>query len=342
MEVYKKVEGEQFFINHNNFKKKIPKALYLLAVLGWAYMMVRFFYVLQELSKPFVDFITKEIAIGKNSFSIEDILIFIAVIVLSTLIAKVLSHFLSDSYVVKNYYKEKNKSGIGSWVLLLRIGIISAGVLIAFTVIGIPFDQITIILGALSVGIGIGMQTLVNNLVSGLIIAFEKPINVGDIVEISGKMGKMKSIGVRSSLVSSFDGADIVVPNGNLLDQHLINWTFSDFKARQEINVGVAYGTDLEKTKNLLTELLNTSETVLKYPEPIIAFTNFGDSSIDLNIKFWISNFMNGLSAKSEIIIGIDKLFKENGIEIPFPQQDVYFKSQKPGGGEKPDKSLNP
>jgi len=342
MEVYKKEEGVQFVINHNNFKKKIPKALYLIAVAGWLYMMVRFFYVLQELSKPLVDFITKDITMGNTSFSVGDILIFMVVIVISTLLAKLVSHFLSDSYIVKSYFKEKNKSGIGSWVLLLRIGIISIGILIAFTVIGIPLDQITIIISALSVGIGIGMQTLVNNLVSGLIIAFEKPINVGDIVEISGKIGRMKSIGVRSSMITSFDGADVVIPNGDLLSQHLTNWTFSDFKARKDIKVGIAYGTDLAKAEKLLTNLLSSKENVLKYPEPIIAFTNFGDSSIDISIMFWISNFMNGLTIKSEIIIAIDKMFKENGIEIPFPQQDVYIKSQPDRRNEKSDEPAIP
>jgi small-conductance mechanosensitive channel len=222
-----------------------------------------------------------------------------------------------------------NKKGpeLGSWVLLLRITIICLGLLIAFASAGIALDRITIIISALSVGIGFGMQTLIINLVSGIILAFEKPISVGDVVEVAGKTGKMKSIGFRSSLVTTWDGADVVIPNGDLLNQHLTNWTLGNSKARFEIIVGVAYGTNLEEVHQLVIDLLHTQDHVLRYPQPLVVFKEFGSSSIDMNIKFWVGDYTTGITVKSDLIIAIDKLFKEKNIVIPFPQQDVYVKS---------------
>ena len=137
----------------------------------------------------------------------------------------------------------------------------------------------------------------------------------------------MKSIGVRSSMVTTWDGSDVVIPNGDLLNQHLTNWTLGNSYARFGIIVGVAYGTNLEEAYKLVVDLLQSRNDVLRYPQPLITFTEFGSSSIDLAIKFWVSDYSTGVTVKSDLIIAIDKLFKEKNISIPFPQQDVYVKS---------------
>lgn len=129
---------------------------------------------------------------------------------------------------------------MGSWLLLVRIVIISIALFLAFASAGTQMDKIAILFSALSVGIGFGLQTLVNNLVSGLIIAFEKPVNVGDDVDINGQSGIMKSIGFRSSVISTYDGSDIIIPNGDLLNAHLINWTLGETKRRVEVLIGNA------------------------------------------------------------------------------------------------------
>jgi small-conductance mechanosensitive channel len=199
--------------------------------------------------------------------------------------------------------------------------------MVAFISVGIPFDRITIILSAISVGIAFGLQTLINNLVSGLIIAFEKPVSVGDIVEVAGKTGTMKSIGFRSSMITTWDGSDVVIPNGDLLNQHLVNWTLGNSKARFEITIGVAYGTNLEEVHGLVMELMGANNDISKYPPPFIVFKEFASSSIDMSIRFWVAEYSRGIMVKSDLIIAIDKLFKEKNIVIPFPQQDVYVKS---------------
>jgi small-conductance mechanosensitive channel len=166
------------------------------------------------------------------------------------------------------------------------------GLFLAIAATGVPVDRITIILGALSVGVGLGLQALVNNLVSGLIIAFEKPVNVGDQVEIEGRSGRIKSIGFRSSIVSTFDGADVIIPNGDLLKAHLVNWTLGKSRRRADLPVGVAFGTDLQKTKKLLEELMAEDKRILPYPSPVVLFQQFSSSSIDIKLFFWTKPLM--------------------------------------------------
>jgi len=327
LEVYKKSDNNTFSINLDRFNKKMPRYVTAFIAIGWVYMFINFFYVLHVILQPVVDFFTAERRIGNFTFTFDSIILFVFIIFIATAASKILSYLLSDSYVIKSRQKDKKGLDLGSWVLLLRIAIISIGIMIAFVSAGIPFDRITIIISALSVGIGFGMQTLINNLVSGLIIAFEKPITVGDVVELSGQTGRMKSIGFRSSMITTWDGSDVVIPNGDLLNQHLINWTLGNSHARFNIIVGVAYGTNLETVHQLVIDLLDKHEKVLTFPQPLVVFKEFASSSIDMDIKFWVADYSTGIIVKSEIIMAIDKLFKENGIVIPFPQQDVYIKS---------------
>jgi len=186
-------------------------------------------------------------------------------------------------------------------------------------------DKITLIISALGVGIGFGMQGLVNNLIGGLIIAFEKPVNLDDVIEVGTQSGKMKSIGIRSSVVTTFDGADVIIPNGDLLSQNLINWTLGSSRRRAAISFGVAYGTNLELTEKLLFDILEHNKRVMKSPKPVVWFTKFGDSSIDVVIKYWILHFDMEYEIRSELIKEIDKTFKNNNIVIPFSQHDLHI-----------------
>jgi small-conductance mechanosensitive channel len=197
-------------------------------------------------------------------------------------------------------------------------------------------DRITIILGALGVGIGFGLQELTNSLVSGLIIAFEKPVNVGDIVEVAGQSGTMKSSGFRSSVLSTWDGADVIIPNGTLLSSNLINWTMSDDKRRVEVAVGVAYGTDLQLTHDVLLALLLEDERILKHPEPTVRLVKFNDSSVDFKIYFWVIRIGEWISIRSDIILAVDQAFKKHNIVIPFPQQDIHIHSNQPSKALEP------
>lgn len=295
---------------------------YLILFVCCFLLMIRNTYTFQSIINPFRNTISEPRSLGNITFSFENILIFILVILLSSFISKVVYFLASDNQIINTKNKNKN---FGSWLFLTRITIVTLGVLIAFASTGIPLDRITLIISALGVGIGFGMQNLVNNLISGLIIAFEKPVSLDDIIEIGTQSGKMKSIGIRSSVVTTFDGADVIIPNGELLNQNLTNWTLGSSSRRSEIRFGVAYGTDLELTRKLIFEILEANKNVLMKPLPAIWFTKFGDSSIDLVLKYWISHFDFDNDTRSELIIAIDKTLKENNIVIPFSQQDIHI-----------------
>lgn len=301
------------------FSYSINTILFIVVVL----MMIRNTYFFQSTIQPIKNFIIEQRSIGSINFSFENILTFIFIIIIASFISKTI-YFLASNNLFGNNNKTKK---YGSWLFLSRITIVTLGVLIAFSSIGIPLDKITLIISALGVGIGFGMQNFVNNLISGLIIAFEKPIRLDDVIELGTQSGKMKSIGIRSSVITTYDGADVVIPNGELLNQNLTNWTLGTSHRRSEIRLGVAYGTDLELTKKILFEILENNKDVLMRPLPIIWFTQFGDNSIDLVLKYWIKHFDYDYNIKSDLIIEIDKLFKENNIVIPFSQHDLHIKN---------------
>lgn len=330
MEIYKRSGENTLSVNSDRFTEMMPRWLFPVAVIGWIFVNTHYFYLLHLLVDPFISFFSTVYNIGSFTFTFGSIILLFGIIFLSTIIARILSFMLSESDVARSDRAGKSRNDRSSWVLLLKIGIISLGIIIAFAAAGIPFDKITIIISALSVGIGFGMQTLINNLVSGLIIAFEKPIRVDDVVEVAGKNGRMKSIGIRSSIVSTWDGSDVIIPNGDLLNQHLTNWTLGNTSARFEIVVGVAYGTNLGEASSLIHDLITKTEGILKYPAPSVLFSNFGDSAISISIRFWVPDYASGLSVKSKLIIDLDTVFREHKISIPFPQQDVFIKNLPP------------
>jgi potassium efflux system protein len=327
--VYSGQDRKLFYLNFERVGKKAPVLFYALLIVGWLILFGRNFPAFDYLSEPFQNFFSQERTLGGYTFSIYNLVLFMAIMLISVIVSKIVSFFASDGQLTPG---KENKQGIGSWLLLVRISILCIGLFLAIAAAGIPVDRITIVLGALGVGIGFGLQTLVNNLVSGLIIAFEKPVNVGDIVDIDGQSGKMKSIGFRSSVVSNWDGADVVMPNGDLLNAHLINWSLGGNRKRTSIMIGVAYDSDLEKCRQILISILDGDQRINKNPGPVVQFEQFSNSAIDLRIYFWTKHIADIPATRSDLIVAIADAFKTNGIVIPFPQQDVYIHTP-----EKPD-----
>lgn len=303
---------------------RMPLFVYFLFILGWYILVSRNTYNFQSFIDPIASAYFEEKEIGEMKFSLHSVFLFFVIIFLSGLSARIVALLATDT---KPKQQDVSGTGLGSWLLLIRISLITIGVLIAFVSAGIPMDKIALMLSALSVGIGFGLQNLTNNLISGLIIAFEKPINLNDIVEVGGQTGKMKSIGIRSSVITTWDGADVIIPNGDLLSNQLVNWTMGNNRRRFELDLGVAYGSDLEKVTSVIKKVLSAHDLVLKNPEPMVWLTKFNDSSIDFVIKFWVPHFNFGNDVKNDLIIAIDVAFKANGIEIPFPQQDLHIRS---------------
>lgn len=327
--VYTKQEKKLFYINFDRVGQRASSLFYFFLVVGWFILIGRSFYVFRFISEPLKDVFLVERTIGNYSFTIVNLLIFFLIIFISLLTSKVVSYFASEQELSGAHGVKKRKAGLGSWLLLIRVSIIGLGTFLALAAAGFPMDKIAYIVGALGVGIGFGLQTLVNNLVSGLIIAFEKPVNVGDIVEISGQGGVMKSIGFRSSVISKWDGSDMVIPNGDLLDAHLINWTLAGSKRQMEILLSVAQGTDLNKPIELINKLLSQDSRVYEHPAPSVLFQGLNGSSVQLKVQFWVKEFKQGSLVSSDTIFAIDKLFKEHGIIMPVQQQLVLTDKPK-------------
>ena len=318
--IYRTPGRKTLFINFETVSKKVPPIFYYLLVIGWCILFGRSFYFFRKLTGEFTDFLEKERTIGQSTFTIQTVFVFFLILFLSGLVSNIVTFFASGEQGVANGDREK-KGGIGSWLLLIRISIITIGVLLAFAAAGIPMDRLTIILGALSVGIGFGLQALVNNLVSGLILAFEKPIMIGDVVEFGGQSGTMKSIGLRSSVITTWDGADVIIPNGNLLRDPVINWTKGNSHRRVEIVSGLPYGTNMEKTKKLVLDILAADKRIMSYPSPLVLIKDFNNGSLEIRILFWIEHFKTWNQIKSDAIEAIDEAFKKEGIQIPLSQE---------------------
>jgi small-conductance mechanosensitive channel len=211
-----------------------------------------------------------------------------------------------------------------------RYTILVIGVIIALATLGIPMDRLALLISALGVGIGFGLQNVVNNFVSGIILLFERPIRVGDKVELEGLYGTVTDIGIRASNVRNFDGADVIVPNGDFISARVINWTLADRKRRVILPVGVKYGTDPTKVLEILESVARSHVEILVDPVPEALFRGFGDSSLDFELRAWTESERGWPPVKSDLAVATYDALTQAGIEIPFPQRDLHLRSVDP------------
>lgn len=195
--------------------------------------------------------------------------------------------------------------------------------------LGMSLSNLAVIAGGLSVGIGFGMQTIVNNFFSGLILIFGRTLQVGDVVEVGGLTGRVRKVSIRATMIETYDNAVIYVPNSEFMSGRLINWTSFSRSVRRQVAVGVAYGSDTAKVIKLLIQVAKKHENVLKYPVPSVNFADFGASTLDFQLRFWVKDYELGASTMSDIRLGINKVFAEENIEIAFPQLDVHLKNSQ-------------
>lgn len=214
------------------------------------------------------------------------------------------------------------------------VGLVLA-LLIGVSALGVNLANLAIIAGALSLGIGFGLQSIVNNFVSGLILLFERPIKVGDWVVTSSGEGTVRKISVRSTEIETFDRSTIIVPNSELISHTVTNWTHRDKIGRITVPVGVSYNSDPEKVREILFRCAREHPLVVHFPEPFVVWMDFGASSLDFQVRAFVRDISTGLKVRNDLRFAIFKAFKEEGIEIPYPQRDVYIKSM-PEAARKP------
>ncbi len=324
IEVSKKSsEGFTSVVAFYDIQKRVNKLFTYLAIMIWGYYFLESLHLLDSFLRAIFSFLDKPRQILNASFTYSQIAVFILIIYLSSFLANTIGYIASLKDEQQGMERSKR---LGSSILLIRLAVFILGFLIAIAASGIPIDKITIILGALSVGIGFGLQTIVNNLVSGIILAFERPIQIGDTIQVGTVEGIVKDIGIRASKIRNWDGAEVIIPNGDLLANHLTNWTLSDKTRRVDLTIGVAYDSDTD----LVTELIQkqfVGDEILNLPTPKVYLQTFGDNSINFRVLFWVNDVDVWLSIRDRVMRGIFKSFKENGIEIPFPQRDLHIKN---------------
>ncbi|MBL7112496.1 MAG: mechanosensitive ion channel [Bacteroidales bacterium] len=317
---------------HESIYSWFVKVVNLASWIFWLVFTFKLFNIWQAIYQGIKGFLTYEIGIGSLHVSLWDLIVFLFILWLTFWISRIV-RIIVEGEVTSRI---KMKRGVpGAISLILRIVIITIGLMVAFAATGLEMDKLAILIGALGVGIGFGLQNIFNNLVSGIILAFERPIQEGDIIEIGTLIGTVREIGLRASNVRTFDGAEVIVPNGNLISNELINWTLTDKRRRGEVLVGVKYGTNPDTVLKLLVETAKSHTEILEEPEPLALFTGFGDSSLDFRLLFWMADADQRYRIQSEMNVLVNNAINAAGIEIPFPQRDLHLRSVDDTAGKK-------
>jgi len=320
-------KGGNSFLNWLDYtlvEKKFKTTLTVIAALLWLFFLMQNLSIDDWAVDYINDFLWQKQAIAGSEFTFGGFVVFIFVIWVSSIVSKVISYFYDVSAQrVTDLSVEKKKNRTSA--LLIRMGVFSAGFLLAVAASGFPLDKLTIIISAFGVGIGFGLQNIVNNLVSGLILAFEKPITIGDIIEVDGVSGTMREIGIRSSKIATGDGAEVIIPNGDLISHHVINWTLSNTNRQVALIINTAYGVDINKVQSLLKDQLGNRSDIMTSPAPSVFVNNVSANAVEFKAFFWAADITKVSELKSRILADIFAEFKKQGIEMPSPQKDFYL-----------------
>jgi len=278
-------------------------------------------YVMKALSYP--------IGIQRVHITLGDILSFLFILIVGYALANLLAFALRKLLQLRFSLQRGLPFAISRVIYYVLLVL---AFLVALVNAGMELNKFTLITGALGVGVGFGLQNIVNNFVSGLILLLERPIRVGDTVEMKGLVGRVRRIGARSSTIHTFQDAEVIVPNSDLVSNEVINWTLSSLRRRVDIPVGVAYGTDPERMLALLHEVTSSHPGVVQSPKTEAYFIGFGDSALNFELRFWTYR-EDWFQVKSEVAVSLMKALRESNIEVPFPQRELRFRSFE-GPGE--------
>jgi potassium-dependent mechanosensitive channel len=246
---------------------------------------------------------------------------------LAAYLAKYIRRFLE----VRIYPKTKLDPGIQhATSRVFGYIIIALGIYIGLETVGIDLSALTIFAGVVGIGVGFGLQNIANNFISGLIILVERPIKKGDFIEIGNVLGTVTEIRARSTIIRTRDNIDMIVPNSDFLSQIVVNWSHGNPITRLHVPIGVAYGSDTQRVKEVLSQIAANHHNVLRIPEPKVWFKGFGESSLDFELLAWTDKPDQIFTLKSDLNFAIDSAFRENHITIPFPQRDLHLRTSIP------------
>ncbi len=306
----------------------VPRTLQWAAIAVWAFATLNLLGLSDWVTKTFADVIGFRIAGGSTGITLGGILAFFLILFIGYGISSAVRFLLREELLSRFHLSRGLPELISSMLhylilLLVFFFAVNAG--------GVELTKFNVLTGALGVGVGFGLQNIVNNFISGIILQFERPIHVGDVLDIDGTTGKVTHIGIRSSTVKTFQGAEVIIPNANFISGKVINWTLSESLRRADLPIGVAYGSDPKLVAKLLEQAATVHESVLTSPAPAVFFKEFADSSLNFELQFWVMQESNAVKVKSEVALAAMDLLNQQGIEIPFPQRDLRLRAVDPG-----------
>ncbi len=301
-------------------EKRAHQLLVWLAAFGWTWRLLGHIGLMDPIVSLGRTILGTKLERGTISVSIADILAFTLTIWVSYL----LSSFIRFALKEEVYSRTHTPSGTAyASSRLLHYTILAIGFVVGLGVLGMDLSKVSILAGAFGVGIGFGLQSVVNNFVCGLILLFERPIHVGDTIEVGELLGEVQRIGFRASTVRTYKGSDIIVPNSQFITANVTNWTFSDRLRRIELPVGVNYSSAPKRVIEVLEGVARSNPQVLKYPAPQCLFVGYGDSSINFELLAWTDQFANFAQIRSDLNSAIYDAVHAAGMSFPFPQREV-------------------
>ncbi|MDN5849577.1 MAG: mechanosensitive ion channel [Nitrococcus sp.] len=299
-------------------------AVDLLIFLPLMYVLLLLFGVPATTLQLWIDQLLSGIQIGTISISLGAILLAILVLIIGLLVTNLIRHWLTNRVLPNTRLDIGARNSIASATSYLGVAI---ALLIAISTMGVDFSSLALVAGALSVGIGFGLQNVVQNFVAGLLMLIERPIKVGDWVVVGTTEGTVKRIAVRATEIETFDRSSVFVPNSEFISSPVTNWTHQNRLARLIVPVRVAYGSDTKAVAAILLRCAKAHRCILRYPAPAAYFLAFGDFSLNFELRCYVNDTDYYLQAISELHFAIDKAFRQEGIEIPLPQRDLHLRS---------------
>jgi small-conductance mechanosensitive channel len=307
--------------NHGAYlEQRAYRWLRTLSVIVWVIGSLDYFGLLMPgvaLARQILD---ARLAIGVFSLSLGDVLAFGLTVYLASVLSSVIEFVLAEDV----FPRLNLRSGLPyALSRLIKYAIVSVGFIVALLALGVNLNRVTVLGGALGIGVGFGLQNIVNNFVSGLILLFERPVRVGDAVQIGDVQGEVRRIGIRATTVRAWEGAEVIVPNSQLVAERVTNWTPMDYRRRLDIPVNVAYGSAPDKVLQVLTEVAQSHPDVMAAPVPVALFLGFGDSALQFQLRAWTNRLDRHPQVRSELGVAVYTALREAGFSIPFPQQEI-------------------
>jgi potassium-dependent mechanosensitive channel len=296
-------------------EKRIKLPLVIIAIILWFIMLTSNLDIYHGITNAVTNLLTATRSIGSVSFKLISVLLFFVIVWFAHILQRLISFLFGETGIDTEDIPAVSKKQ-HSRLLITRLLVLTGGYLLAITATGLPLDKITILLGALGIGIGMGLQNVVNNFVSGIILIFDGSLQIGDEIEVSGQAGRVKEIGLRASTLNTADGAEVIIPNGNILSQNIVNWTFSNDQKRIALWF-ILSGKELDS--NVINEVINNTISkmadVISEKKPVILYTRVTSETCTLNIRFW-STIKRAEHVKSEALLQLSAAFARENIQL--------------------------